>query len=505
MCALKILPVEKVREADSYTIDHEPISSVDLMERAASACFRWIKDMTGTYQKIKVICGTGNNGGDGLAISRMLHHSGFEVEVFVIRFSQDSTEDFEVNFNRLADLPGLIITDIYEQDTEIGIEESDLVIDAMLGSGISRPLSGLLARVVDQVNKSGAMVISIDMPSGLFTDSPVDPRNSAIVKADYTLSFQFPKKAFLIPENEIYVGEWVLLDIGLHPEFIDSIECNDLFIEREDCINLHRKRAKFAHKGNFGHALLIAGSTGYFGAAVMASRACLRSGVGLLTAHVPGDGFLVMQSAVVEAMISIDPEDVCFSSVPLLDTYNAIGVGPGLGMASETQAALKLLIQQTTVPMVLDADALNIIAENKTWLAFLPVGSILTPHPKEFERLTGPTANQFDRLEMLRAFAIRFKLYVILKGANSALATPDGMLYFNSTGNPGMATGGSGDVLTGIILGLLSSGYPARDACILGMWLHGKAGDIAARKYGFEAMLAGDLIDNLGKAFRKLY
>lgn len=505
MCALKILPVVKIREADAYTIDHEPISSIDLMERAATACFRWIKGMAGSYQNVKVMCGTGNNGGDGLAISRMLHHSGFEVEVFVIRFSQDSTDDFEVNFNRLADMPGLIITDIYEQDTEIGIEESDLVIDAMLGSGISRPLSGLLARVVDQVNKSGAMVLSIDMPTGLFTDSPVDPRNSVIVKADYTLSFQFPKKAFLIPENEVYAGEWVLLDIGLNPEFIDKVDCKDLFIEKEDCINLHRKRAKFAHKGNFGHALLIAGSTGYFGAAVMASSACLRSGAGLLTTHVPGDGFLVIQTSVVEAMISIDPEDVCFSTLPVLDAYNAIGVGPGLGMASETQAALKLLIQQTSVPLVLDADALNIISENKTWLAFLPAGSILTPHPKEFERLTGPTANHFDRLEMLRAFAIRFKLYVILKGAYSALATPDGTLYFNSTGNPGMATGGSGDVLTGIILGLLSSGYPARDACILGMWLHGKAGDIAAEKHGYEAMLASDLVDNLGKAFRKLY
>lgn len=237
----------------------------------------------------------------------------------------------------------------------------------------------------------------------------------------------------------------------------------------------------------------------------MAAKACLRSGAGLLTAHIPGDGFLIMQSAVPEAMVSIDSEDFYLGNLPLLESFNAIGAGPGIGNASETQAMLKLLIQQSAVPMVLDADALNILAENKTWLAFLPPGSILTPHLKEFERLTSKVDNHYDRIEMLQAFAIRFKLFVVLKGAYSALATPDGQIYFNPTGNPGMATGGSGDVLTGIILGLLASGYPARDACLLGLWVHGKAGDLAADKLGYEAMLAGDVIKNLGKAFKKLY
>ncbi|MBW6492170.1 MAG: NAD(P)H-hydrate dehydratase [Lentimicrobium sp.] len=504
MCALKILPAEKIREADAFTIAKEPISSLDLMERAAGLCFQWIKGRLIDSKTIKVICGSGNNGGDGLVISRLLHQAGANVEVFVIRYSADESEDFRANFDRLAEMPGLIITDIYEQDPEIEITEDDVVIDALFGTGLSRPLLGLAAEIVGQINQSGAPVISIDMPSGLFADSSAHSKNAAIVKADYTLSFQFPKMAFFAPENEIYVGEWILIDIGLHSGFIESVECETFLIEKDDCVSLHRKRYRFAHKGNFGHALLIAGQTGSLGAAIMASLACLRSGVGLLTTHVPGNGFLIMQGVVPEAMVSIDSADDFFSSLPVLDSYNAIGVGPGIGMASETQNALKLLIQQTRVPLVLDADAINILAENKTWLAFLPAGSILTPHLKEFERLSGPVGNHFDRIEMLKSFAVRYKLFVILKGAFSALATPEGQLFFNPTGNPGMATAGSGDVLTGVILGLLASGYPARDACILGMWLHGKAGDLAAKKHSPEAMIARDIIDNLGKAFKKL-
>jgi NAD(P)H-hydrate epimerase len=504
MCALKIFPVERIREADAYTIAHEPISSLHLMERAAIACFRWIEKMADTDRQFKIVCGTGNNGGDGLVIARLLHGRGYKVELYIVRYSKEVSADFEANFDRLADMPGLIINEVYEQEPEIELGEDDIIIDAILGSGLSRPLSGLLARVVEQINRSNALIIAIDMPSGLFADKPVNPQ-SPIVRADYTLTFQFPKTALLVPENEGFTGKWMLLDIGLHEDFIDDVDCEKMLIEKQDCISLHRKRSKFAHKGNFGHALLIAGKTGSFGAAILSSGACLRSGVGLLTAHVPGDGFLIMQSAVPEAMVSIDPGDRCFSTLPKLDAYNAIGVGPGLGLATETQAALKLLIQQASHPLVLDADALNILAENKTWLAFLPPGTILTPHQKEFERLTSKTENHFDRLELLRAFAIRFKLNVILKGAYSALATPEGNLYFNPTGNPGMATGGSGDVLTGIILGLLSSGYPARAACILGMWVHGKAGDIAARRLGYEALLAGDIVDNLGEAFKKLY
>ncbi len=504
MCALKILPVEKIREADAYTIANEPIRSLDLMERAANACFKWISKKIPTSKQIRVICGMGNNGGDGLAIARMLCNAGYDVDVLIIRHSENASSDFSANFKLLGDITGLVITDIFETDPEIEIEEEDIVIDAILGSGLNKPVSGFLASVFEHINKSNAFVISIDLPSGLFADKPVDLRKHAIVKADYTLTFQMPKMALLMAENEIFTGRWKALDIGLNPDFIESCECNNLLVETTDCRNLYRPRAIFSHKGNYGHALLIAGSTGKLGAAVLASKACLRAGAGLLTTHVPGDGFLVMQTSVNEAMVSIDADDQHFTTLPILDIYNAIGIGPGLGMEAETQAAFKLLIQQTSVPLVIDADALNILGENKTWISFLPHGSILTPHPKEFERIAGPTSNHFDRLEMLRLFAMRFKLFVILKGAYSAIADPEGNIYFNPTGNPGMASGGSGDVLTGIILGLLASGYPARDACILGTWLHGKAGDIAAQKLSQDAMLPGDIVKYIGKAYKKI-
>ncbi|MHC1774536.1 MAG: NAD(P)H-hydrate dehydratase [Lentimicrobium sp.] len=504
MCALKILPVKKIREADAFTIAYEPISSIDLMERAAASCFKWISGKVNTDKRLRVLCGMGNNGGDGLAVSRMLCNAGYETDVQIIRHTENPSADFSANLKLLGDLPGLVITDVFEADPEIDIDDEDIIIDAILGSGLNKPVSGLIANVIEQINESNAMVISIDIPSGLFADVPIDHRKHVIVKADYTLTFQMPKLAFLMAENEPYTGRWKVLDIGLHPDFLDKCESNNLLVEKTDCRSLYRSRTVFSHKGNYGHALLIAGSSGKLGAAVLASKACLRAGAGLLTTHLPGDGFLVMQGSVHEAMVSIDPDDTSISALPVLDTYSAIGIGPGIGLASETQAVLKLLIQQTAVPLVIDADALNILSENKTWISFLPPGSILTPHPKEFERLAGATANHFDRLELLRVFAERYKIFVILKGAWSAIACPDGNIFFNPTGNPGMATGGSGDVLTGILLGLLASGYPVRDACILGTWLHGKAGDLAAKKSGMDALLPGDVIEKLGKAFKKI-
>lgn len=505
MCALKVLPVEMIREADLYTINHEPVSSFDLMERAAGACFRWISEKAEKSALIRVICGMGNNGGDGLAIARMLCNHGFETEVHIIRHTEHPSPDFQENLRLLGEQPGIVISDVFENDPDIEISEKDIVVDALLGSGLNKPATGFIAGIIDTINQSGALVISVDMPSGLFADKPADHKKNIIVRADYTLTFQMPKLALLMAENEQYAGKWEVLGIGLHEDFLNAASCNNFFVQKEDCRSLYRPRPVFAHKGHFGHALLLAGSTGKLGAAVLASEACLRAGVGLLTTHIPGDGFLVMQNSVHEAMVSIDPEDACISTLPVLDVYSAIGAGPGLGMEDTTQAVIRLLIQETRVPLVLDADALNILSENKTWISFLPPGSILTPHPKEFERLAGPTANHFDRLELQRVFAMRYKVYVILKGAYTSVACPDGNVYFNSSGNPGMASGGSGDVLTGIILGLLASGYPARDACILGTWLHGKAGDIAAGKSGQEALLARDIISHIGKAFRKIY
>ncbi|MDY0343909.1 MAG: NAD(P)H-hydrate dehydratase [Lentimicrobium sp.] len=503
MCALKILPVEKIRETDAYTIRHEPIESINLMERAAKACFRWMTKRLKKSSRIKVVCGTGNNGGDGLALARMLFEADYDTEVTIIDHTGAGSTDFEENFNFLAELPGLIITNVTAHDPQIDFEGFDVVVDAIFGSGLNREPEGLYADVINQINACQALIIAIDVPSGLFADKPTH-LESAVVQADYTLTFQLPKLSFVLPGNDAFTGEWQVLGIGLHQGFIKACETHHALVEINDCKNLYRPRSQFAHKGNFGHALLLAGSTGKYGAAVMAARACLRSGVGLLTTHLSANGFGIMQTAVPEAMVSVDKEDNYLSELPDLGPYSVIAAGPGLGMEAETQAMLKLLIQQTRVPLILDADALNILSENKTWISFLPAGTILTPHPGEFDRLAGKTSDPFARLELLKAFAIRYKLHVVLKGAYTATATPSGNVYFNPTGNPGMATGGSGDVLTGIITGLLASGYTPGEACLLGTWLHGKAGDLAAKALGQEAMLPTDIVKNLGKAFSKI-
>ena len=501
---MKILPIEDVRNADAYTIANEPIASIDLMERAATQIFKWIKRRVSKKSKVHVFAGLGNNGGDGLVTARLLANKGYQTEVNIIRYSDKTSEDFQVNFKRLNECSEISINEIKEKKDLPEINPDDLLIDAIFGSGLARPVKGFIADVITHLNSSPAHTIAIDVPSGLFSDSTSKDSGGVIVQADYTLSFQFPKLAFLLPENDAYVGDWYLLDIGLHHDFINKVKTRDFFMEKRDITPHIKKRNRYAHKGTFGHALLIAGGYGKMGAAILASRACLRSGVGLLHTHIPKAGYEIMQTATPETMLSIDRYDNHFSEVPDLGLFTAVGIGPGLGMEQQSQMALKLLIQEYPNPIVFDADALNILSENKTWLDFLPAGSILTPHPKEFERLAGKWRNDFERLEMQRDFAKKHNVYVVLKGAHTSTCFPDGNCFFNSTGNPGMATAGSGDVLTGIITGLLAQGYTAGIAAVLAVYLHGLAGDIAAKKYGMEAMLAGDIIEQTGKAFKTL-
>ncbi len=501
---MKILPIDKIRAADAYTIEHEPIPSIDLMERAATQLFKWITKRVDKTHPFILFAGPGNNGGDGLALGRMLSETGYEVKIYIVRYTDKTSEDFQANYERAVQLPNISITDIRKVEDFPEIGEESIVIDAIFGSGLTRPIKGFIAEVIEKINNCPAVKVAIDIPSGLFSDSSSVHNKGAIVRADYTLSFQFPKLAFMMPENDPFVGEWHMLDIGLHHEYINSVTTNNFFSIKEDVAPIIKKRRKFSHKGTFGHALLIAGSYGKMGAAVLAAEACLRSGVGLLHVHIPKVGYQIMQTALPEAMISLDRYDNYFSEVPGLELYDAVGIGPGLGTENQSQMALKLLIQEFTAPMVFDADALNILSENPTWLAFLPAGSILTPHPKEFERLAGKWDNDFEKLEKQRDFAKRHNLYVVLKGAHTSIATPDGKCYFNSTGNPGMATAGSGDVLTGIITGLLSQGYTPGQATVMGVYLHGLSGDIAAKKLGQEAMIAGDMVKLLGKACKNL-
>ena len=498
---MKILPIDKVREADAYTIKNEPIDSIELMERAARECFKWIYRYLRRGQKVKIFTGLGNNGGDGLAVGRLLARQNVRVQVYVVRFSDNMSEDFKINLERLERFPQVKVTDLKEGDNLPAIEDDDLVVDAIFGSGLSRPVKGFIAKVIEHVNNYKATVVAIDIPSGMFADTSTGGEG-AIIKADYTLSFQFPKYAFFFRENEKFVGKWVILPIGLHPDFIQSVDTKNHLVTKADVRKSLIIRQKFSHKGTYGHSLLISGGYGKMGASVLASRACLRSGVGLLTTHVPKKGYEILQTTIPEAMASIDPSDDFFSEHPDLDPYNAIGIGPGIGTVDETAKALKVLIQNTGLPILFDADAINILGENRTWISFVPRHSIFTPHPKEFERITEKANGDFERIELQRAFSIKHSVYVVLKGANTSISCPEGSIYFNSTGNPGMAVAGSGDVLTGVILAMMAQGYSSKEAAIMGVYLHGLAGDYAAKKAGIESMIAGDIVENLGRAFK---
>lgn len=502
---MKILPVEKIREADAYTIQNEPVSSVDLMERAAFGCFQWIRERFDLFHPFYIFCGPGNNGGDGLVIARYLANSGYTVRVFVVGESDRFSDDFMVNFERLKQIQSITIEKISDSFNVPSLPEKCVMVDALFGSGLTRPVSGLFADVIRLINNSGCKIISIDIPSGLFADSYSADRDAAIVQANYTLTFEFPKLAFFFPENARFVGEWHIIPIGLLKEYTDRVDVKNYTIESDDVARHLIRRGKFSHKGHFGHGLLIAGGYGKMGAAVLAARAAMRSGAGLITAHIPASGYPIMQTAAPEVMVSIDSHELYFSRHPDLTLYNAIAVGPGLGTNEKTQIALKLLIQNSALPIIFDADALNILALNKTWLSFLPPLSILTPHPKEFERLFGKTSNDFERNRLQREFSVMHKVYIILKGAYTCISTPDGKCFFNTSGNPGMATGGSGDVLTGIILGLMAQGYHPREAAIIGVHLHGLAGDIAVEHFGLEALIAGDIINYIGEAYKHLH
>ena len=504
---MKILQVEKIREADLFTIHNEPIADIDLMERAANACFYWLVANIAGHKKIKVFCGTGNNGGDGFAIARLMALKGYTTEVFLFGLPEFLSQNCRTNYERLSEMTSAVCTlcDDISGLTAFHPEE-DIIIDALFGSGLSRPVTGFLAEVISFINDQHSIKISIDVPSGLFCDETMaNHKNPAIVHADHTLTFAPPKLAFFFPENDFYVGNWILLDIGILKAFIERTETPNFYTTTEDCKKILKKRDTYAHKGTFGHAFLICGSKGKMGAAVLGAKACLRSGAGLVTVHIPSSGNFILQTAIPEAMISLDSDENIFSESPDLSSYSALAIGPGLGQADATQRALKLLIQNSTIPLILDADAINILGENKTWISFIPKGSIFTPHPKEFERLVGKSSNDFDRNRIQREFSIKYGVYVVLKGAHTAISTPEGSCYFNMTGNPGMATGGSGDVLTGILAGLKAQGYTSLETCLLGVFIHGLAGDLAAQELGQEALIAGDIIQYLGHAFCSIY
>lgn len=502
---MKILSTSQVRQADQYTISHEPIASIDLMERASKKFYDQIQKSIRKQDRIWVYCGMGNNGGDGLAVSRMLVLAGYNVTTCKVKHAAEASPDFQTNEKRLMKLRRARILEINSPSDLPAIGQEDIVIDALFGSGLSRPLEGLPAQVVQHINASGARVIAVDIPSGLFGEDNRNNHKDHIIKADYTYTFQFPKLAFMFAENDHYVGEWQALNIGLSEDFISEQQTPYHYLLWQELKPLYKYRRKFDHKGTFGHGLLVAGSCGKSGAAVLASRAALHMGPGLLTAHVPAMNYVIQQLSVPEAMVSIDKNDTFFSGIKDISPYAAIAAGPGLGKEKQTQDALKLLIQNASRPMIFDADALNILAENPTWLSFLPPSSILTPHVGEFDRLAGKSHSGYERLEKARELAFKHQCIVVLKGAHTAIVSPDKQCVFNSTGNPGMASGGSGDVLTGMILGLLTQGYSPMTSAMAGVYLHGLAADLAARKKPQESIIAGDIISFIPSAIRKVF
>lgn len=499
---MKIFSAKQVRDIDEYTIKNKPIESIELMENAASVFFNWFVDKINysKTKKITIICGKGNNGGDGLAVARMLHTEGYNSVVFVLESDAPSSLDFRSNLYNYQQLPNAKLHIVTENDA-LALDITDYVIDAILGSGITRDVTGFYEKVIVQVNYSNAEVYSIDIPSGLYPDSD---SNGTKIQADDILSFQFPKLAFMFPQNYEFVKNWETLPIGLLASKIENSTTRNFYSDPNFIKSLIKSRNKFDHKGTYGHAGLIVGSSGMMGAAVLSSLACLRSGAGLLSLQIPKLGYNIMQTSVPEAMVKHTDEKDHLTTMEVYEGMDAIGVGPGIGQNEETLLALEQLLENSSVPLVLDADALNLIASRKTLLEKTPEGSILTPHIKEFERLFGSTGNDFDRHRLQKVCAVKYKIYIVLKGAHTCITTPEGESYFNSTGNNGMATAGSGDVLTGVITSLLAQGYDAMRASIVGVYIHGLAGDIAASKLGHSGLIASDIVSNLPIAFKNL-
>jgi NAD(P)H-hydrate epimerase len=501
---MKLFSCEQIREIDDYTIRYEPVTSVDLMERAAGQLFGWYNSRFERSQRIFIFAGPGNNGGDGLALARMLSANRYYVEVHYVQFTEKTSSDWEANRLRLLSQTDVGLKYLNSTDQFPVITSDDIVIDAIFGSGLTRPAEGLPSEIIREINRLDCKKISIDIPSGLFGEDNSSNRFENIIRADFTLSFQFPKLSFLFAENYQFTGEWIVLPIGLHPDAIREIQTPYTFIGKNDVSPFLKKRNKFDHKGHFGHGLLVSGSSGKIGACILGAGAALRSGIGLLTCHVPSGATTSIHSTVPEAMVIQDSSAEYISEIGDTELFSAVGVGPGLGTGAQTERALFQLLSGCNKPLIIDADALNIISVNKEWLTLLPMGTILTPHPKEFERLAGKSRNGFTRLARQIEFSMEHKCIVILKGAYTSVSTIDGKVFFNSTGNPGMATAGSGDVLTGILLSLLAQGLSPENAALLGVFLHGLAGDIAAGESCYESIIASDIINCLGKAFNKI-
>lgn len=502
---MKIFTSAQIQELDKYTIDHEPVKSIDLMERAAKALTTAIMQEWTERTPVVVFAGPGNNGGDALAVARMLAAEKFSVSVYLFNIHNKLSENCEINKQRLIDGKKARFTEINLNFDPPALKAGTLVVDGLFGTGLDKPLMGGFASLVKYINQSSARVVSLDVPSGLMCEDNSYNIRTNIIHADLTLTLQQKKLAMLMPDMQAFLGQVKVLDIRLSPDYIRNTEAPYRILEEAELRPRMRLRDDFAHKGTMGHALIIAGSYGMAGASVLATKACLRAGTGKVTVHTPKRNYNIMQISVPEAVLQMDHEETYFSESVESDEFDSLGIGPGLGHNESSAIALIGQIKRTSCPIVVDADALNILGNHQAWIQQLPQGIILTPHPGEFDRLAGTASNSsYERLMRARELAEHLSGYILLKGHYTALCLPDGHIVFNPTGNSGMATAGSGDVLTGILTGLLARGYKQADACMLGMYLHGLAGDLAVRETGKECLLASDIIRFMPQAFQRL-
>ncbi|UOB17233.1 NAD(P)H-hydrate dehydratase [Abyssalbus ytuae] len=500
---MKILSREQVYEADKVTAQNQNISSDELMERAGTGVFNWIhSNLQGNHVKIHIFCGIGNNGGDGMVIARHLKNHGYNIQTYVVNFSDKRSKDFLLNLNRLKELkhwPQFINN---EEDIP-EISEGDMVVDAIFGIGLHRPPAEWVGEIIKQINESGSFVLSIDIPSGLYMDK-IPEQIDYIIKANHTLSFQNPKLPFFLPQTGIYCNSWELIDIGIDEQFMEKVKTEAEFITKQNILSLYIPRNKFSHKGTYGHSLIAGGSYGKIGAVVLSSKACLKVGAGLVTSFIPKCGYDILQTVFPECMVITDEDEKIITDIQYDFKPSVIGIGTGMGKDKKTVQAMNNLLSNINMPIVIDADGLNILSENKEMLDKLPENSVLTPHPKELERLIGKWRDDFEKLEKVKLFSKKYNCVVVIKGAHTITVYKD-KLYINSTGNPGMASAGSGDVLTGIITGLISQGYTPLNATIFGVYLHGKAADLAVGKTGYEALTATSIIDHISTFYINLF
>jgi len=490
---MKILSSSQIRAADQFTIENEPIESIDLMERASRAFVAKFLEIFPNKKPVTILCGTGNNGGDGLAIGRMLIEEDWKVSIFVL--GEKGSPDFEANLRRVQDYT-LLTAELDFPD----FHTDQVVIDGIFGSGLSRPVEGLAADLIEYVNNAEVIRVSVDIASGLFADN-AQPANSIAFKPHFTVSFQTPKLVFFLPESDEFVGDWHVVDIGLSRKFINDLPTSSFFSEEVELLKLIPIRDRFSHKSSVGKLLIVAGSKGKMGAAALCAKAALRAGVGLINVQTPKCGVDILQTLVPEAMVIEDEDQNVISKIERMDAH--VAIGPGIGTDSKTKNALAKFLKANDRPLVLDADALNILAEDQSLLSELPNHSILTPHPGEFRRLVGQWADDFEKLKLLQSFCVKHQLNVVLKGAYSAVCNFSGDIFFNPSGNPGMATAGSGDVLTGIVSSFLAQGLLPFEALKLGVYVHGKAGDSAADEIGQNSLIASDLISHISNPIRQ--